>query len=175
VMEVETAARAKALSTAAARIVSLLDIGERVAFITLGDPSVYSTFSSLAEIVRRERPAVPIEAVPGIMAFQDLAARTGTVLVDGTEHLVLVPAHAAADGPALADAAARPDAALVIYKGGSQLDELAASLAAHDRVEGALLGELLGLPGARVSALAEVAGQPVSYLATLIVPPVRSR
>ena len=154
---------------------SLLDIGERVAFITLGDPSVYSTFSSLAEIVRRERPAVPIEAVPGIMAFQDLAARTGTVLVDGTEHLVLVPAHAAADGPALADAAARPDAALVIYKGGSQLDELAASLAAHDRVEGALLGELLGLPGARVSELAEVAGQPVSYLATLIVPPVRSR
>ena len=29
------------------------------------------------------RPDVPIEVVPGIMAFQDLAARTATVLVDG--------------------------------------------------------------------------------------------
>jgi precorrin-2/cobalt-factor-2 C20-methyltransferase len=38
-----------------------------------------------------------------------------------------------------------------------------------------VMGELLGLPGGRVAPLAEVAGQPVSYLATLIVPPVRPR
>jgi precorrin-2/cobalt-factor-2 C20-methyltransferase len=174
VMEVATDARRAALGAAADRIVGHLDAGERVAFVTLGDPSIYSTFGSVADAVRARRPAVPIEVVPGIMAFQDLAARTATALVDGTEHLVLVPAHSSAGGTALADAAADPTAAVVVYKGGAQVERVAATLADHDRLDGALLGELLGLPGGRVAPLAEVADRPASYLATLIVPPVRT-
>jgi precorrin-2/cobalt-factor-2 C20-methyltransferase len=174
VMEVETAARAAALDAAAATLVGHLDAGERVAFVTLGDPNVYSTFSSLAAAVRDRRPAVPVEVVPGIMAFQDLAARSGTTVVDGREHLVLIPAHAAArHGSALAAAAADPEAAVVVYKGGARIAEVAATLADHGRLDGAVLGELLGLPGGRVAPLAEVADRPASYLATLIVPPVR--
>lgn len=173
VMEVGTDARAAALDAAADRIVGHLDAGERVAFVTLGDPSIYSTFGSLADAVRARRPDVPIEVVPGIMAFQDLAARTATVLVDGTEHLVLVPAHASAGADALAAAAADPHAALVVYKGGAQIGKVAATLAEHDRLDGAVLGELLGLPGGRVAPVAEVADTPASYLATLIAPPVR--
>jgi precorrin-2/cobalt-factor-2 C20-methyltransferase len=174
VMEVATDARQTALAAAADRIVDHLDAGERVAFVTIGDPSIYSTFGSLAGAVRERRPAMPIEVVPGIMAFQDLAARTVTALVDGTEHLVLVPAHASADRTTLAAAAADPDAAVVVYKGGAQIEQVAATLADHDRLDGALLGELLGLPGGRVAPLAEVADRPASYLATLIVPPVRT-
>jgi precorrin-2/cobalt-factor-2 C20-methyltransferase len=173
VMEVGTDARAAALDAAADRIVGHLAAGERVAFVTLGDPSIYSTFGSLADAVRARRPDVPIEVVPGIMAFQDLAARTATVLVDGTEHLVLVPAHASAGGDALAAAAADPHAALVVYKGGAQIGKVAATLAEHDRLDGAVLGELLGLPGGRVAPVSEVADRPASYLATLIAPPVR--
>ena len=173
VMEVATAARTAALDAATDRVVGHLDAGERVAFITLGDPSIYSTFGSLADAVRSRRPDVPIEVVPGIMAFQDLAARTATVLVDGTEHLVLVPAHASAGGDALAAAAADPHAAVVVYKGGAQIAQVAAVLAEHDRLGGAVLGELLGLPGGRVAPVAEVADRPASYLATLISPPVR--
>ena len=56
-----------------------LDAGERVALITLGDPNVYSTFSSVAERVAALRPRTPVRTEPGIMAFQELAARTGTV------------------------------------------------------------------------------------------------
>ena len=173
VMEVGSEAREAALTAAAATLVDHLDAGERVAFVTLGDPSVYSTFSSLADAVRGRRPAVPVEVVPGIMAFQDLAARTGTTVVDGTEHLVLVPAHAAAGDATLAAAAADPSAAVVVYKGGAQIGAVAATLAGHDRLEGAVMGELLGLPGGRVAALADVADRPASYLATLLVPPVR--
>ena len=175
VMEVGGEARTKALAAAADRVVAALDAGERVAFVTLGDPNVYSTFSSLAEEVRARRPAVPIETVPGIMAFQDLAARAGTVLVDGDERLVLVPARAASNPGALADAVADPSAAVVVYKGGGRLPELARRLADAGRLEGAVLGELLGLPGGRVAAVADVAGQPATYLATVVVPPVRQR
>lgn len=175
VMEVDTDARAAAISSAAELAVTYLDAGERVAFITLGDPNIYSTFSSVADQVRQRRPAVPVEVVPGIMAFQDLAARHGVALVDGAEHLVLVPAHAAGDHGAMVAAAADPDAAVVIYKGGTRMTEVAKVLAQHDRLDGAVLGELLGLPGGRVAPVAETVDQPTSYLATVIVPPVRDR
>ena len=106
VMETDGAARAAALGAAADRVVELLDVGQRVAFVTLGDPNVYSTFASVAALVRERRPSVPIESIPGIMAFQDLAARSGTVLVDGDERLVLVPAHRGDGAAAVAAAAA---------------------------------------------------------------------
>jgi precorrin-2/cobalt-factor-2 C20-methyltransferase len=173
VMETDGAARAAALAAVADRVVALLDAGERVAFVTLGDPNVYSTFASVAEEVRRRRPAAPIESIPGIMAFQDLAARSGTVLVDGDERLVLVPAHRGDGAAAVAAAAADKQAAVVVYKGGSRLPELAATLAKAGRLEGAVLGELLGLPGGRVAPVADVADRPATYLATLVVPPVR--
>jgi len=173
VMEVGGGARSSALTAAAERVVVALDAGERVAFVTLGDPNVYSTFSCLAEEVRARRPEVPIETVPGIMAFQDLAARSGTVLVDGDERLVLVPARAGSDRGVLAAAAADPTAAIVIYKGGGRLPEVAGLLAEADRLDGAVLGELLGLPGARMAAVADVADRPATYLATVLVPPVR--
>ncbi len=174
VMETDGAARSAALTAVAERVVALLDVGEVVAFVTLGDPNVYSTFSSVAEEVRARRPGVPVETVPGIMAFQDLAARAGTVLVDGRERLLLVPAHGSGGPDAVAAAAAAdPGTALVVYKGGSRLPELAAGLARAGRLEGAVLGELLGLPGGRVAAVADVADRPATYLATLVVPPVR--
>jgi precorrin-2/cobalt-factor-2 C20-methyltransferase len=173
VMELDGGARSSALARAAERVVIALDAGERVAFVTLGDPNVYSTFSSLAEEVRARRPGVPVETVPGIMAFQDLAARAGTVLVDGDERLVLVPARAGSDPAVLAAAAANPSAAVVVYKGGGRLPELARLLAEAGRLDGAVLGELLGLPGGRMAPVREVADRPASYLATVVVPPVR--
>lgn len=173
VMEVGGAARSTALAAAADRAVAALDAGERVAFVTLGDPNVYSTFSSLAAEVRARRPAVPIETVPGIMAFQDLAARAGTVLVEGDERLMLLPAQAGSDPADLRAAAADPSVALVVYKGGGRLPEVARLLDEAGRLDGAVFGELLGLPGGRLAAVADVAGRPATYLATVVVPPVR--
>ena len=174
VMEVDTEARNAALVAVVARVVAHLDQGRRVAFVTLGDPNVYSTFSSVAEGVAALRPAVAVSTVPGIMAFQELAARSGTVVVDGDERLVLIPAHrevGAITAAALADA----QTAVVVYKGGRRVAELAASAEAEGRLEGAVLGELLGLPGERLCPLADVItdGRPVTYLSTVIVPPRR--
>src|SRR5579863_5389587 len=50
-------ARKATAARAATQIISWLDAGERVAFITLGDPNVYSTFSAIADEVRGARPA----------------------------------------------------------------------------------------------------------------------
>jgi precorrin-2/cobalt-factor-2 C20-methyltransferase len=174
VMEVGSDARAAALDAAAAQVIAHLDSGERVAFITLGDPNVYSTFSSLADAVRAQCPGIPVDAVPGIMAFQDLASRSGTTLVDGEEHLILVPGHHPAAAEVLARAVGEKSAAVVVYKGGARLGDLASSLDDAGRLDGAVMGELLGLPGGRAAPLAEVAERPASYLTTVVVPPVRA-
>jgi precorrin-2/cobalt-factor-2 C20-methyltransferase len=161
--------RASALEAAAARVVECLDAGERVAFITLGDPNIYSTFSSLADAVRARRPDVPVETVPGIMAFQELAARAGGGLLCGTERLSLVTALDGAE--ALDGVLDDPDQAIVVYKGGRHLPAVAKRLADAGRLDGAVAGELLGLPGERVAAAADLATGPAAYLMTVIVPP----
>ena len=165
-------ARRAAHAAAAERVVACLDAGQRVCFVTLGDPNVYSTFHHLAGAVRALRPGTVVETVPGIMAFQDLAARSGTVVLDGSERLHLVSAVEGAD--VLDVPLADPDAAVVVYKGGRHLPELAERLRAADRLDGAVLGELLGLPGQRVAALADAAEVPGSYLASILVPPRRA-
>jgi precorrin-2/cobalt-factor-2 C20-methyltransferase len=166
-------ARAHCYEGAARRICACLDAGEQVAFATLGDPTIYSTFSSVAEAVLARRPATPVATVPGIMAFQDLAARTGTVVLDGAERLVLVSA-VQGPGPVMA-ALADPDVAVVVYKGGRHLPAIAACLEAAGRLDGAVVGELLGLPGERVVPVKDLAGGSAAYLATVIVPPATSR
>jgi precorrin-2/cobalt-factor-2 C20-methyltransferase len=163
------AARAASHRSAANRLLPWLESSEEVAFVTLGDPNIYSTFSSLVAALRELGCRVPVDTVPGITAFQALAAASGTVLLDGTEALSLVTAL---DGTApLAEALAQDDRAVVIYKGGRHVPEMASLVAAHDRMEGAVVGELLGLPGERICPLAEAADSSSSYLATLIVPP----
>ncbi|MGH9005240.1 MAG: precorrin-2 C(20)-methyltransferase, partial [Acidimicrobiia bacterium] len=153
---------------AAQQVAVALDEFDDVAFVTLGDPNVYSTFGYLARTVTALRPGVEVATVPGIMAFQDLAARAGTVVLEGAERLVLI---SAAGGPDVLDAAlADPEAAIVVYKGGRHLPAMARRLVEAGRGEGAVVGELLGLPGERVEALTtETTG--AGYLATVIVPP----
>lgn len=146
-----------------------LDAGEQVAFATLGDPNMYSTFSSLAATARRLRPGLATSTVPGIMAFQALAAISGRSLVDGTERLALVTAL---DGTsALADALEDPDQAVAVYKGGRHLGAIVELVGRAGRLQGAVMGELLGLPGERTGPLAEAGTGPAAYLATVIVPP----
>jgi precorrin-2/cobalt-factor-2 C20-methyltransferase len=169
VMAPDPPARAGAIEDAARRLSACLDGGEQVAFITLGDPNVYSTFSSVAAAVQAHRPGTVVETVPGIMAFQDLAARTGTVLVDERQTLTLVTGLDGGDG--LEEVLADDASAVVVYKGGRRLPEIAARVAAAGRLGDAVMGELLGLPGERVGGLAPAADRPVSYLATVIVPP----
>lgn len=168
----DAATRAGAHDAAAARVVECLAAGQRVAFVTLGDPNIYSTFHHLASAVQRLRPGTAVETVAGIMAFQDLAARAGVVVVDGAERLAVV---SAADGPEPVHAAlADTDAALVVYKGGRHLPAIAERLVRAGRLDGAVFGELLGLPGQRVGAVADAAARPAAYLATVIVPPARA-
>ncbi len=166
-------ARHRSVEAAAERIASFLDRGELVAFATLGDPYVYSSFPDLTEAVRKLRPDAAVEGEPGILGFQQLAATTATTLAAGDEQITVVTLGD--DAAQLEPLLDRDDSTVVIYKGGRRLPEVAASLADRRRLEGAIAGELLGQPGERCLPLADLVTGPASYLTTAIVPARRKR
>ncbi|MDG4810309.1 precorrin-2 C(20)-methyltransferase [Micromonospora sp. WMMD1120] len=162
-----TARRTAAWDDAARVVVESVDAGARsLAFATIGDPNVYSTFGYLAQSVRALRPAVRVATVPGVTAMQELAARSGTPLCEGREPLTLLPATA---GPALfADALAGPGT-VVVYKGWRRHPELLAELRRQGRISDAVLGRALGLPGEHIGPVDDT-GADLPYLSTLLVP-----
>ncbi len=153
---------------AARAITTWLEAGEDVAFVTLGDPHIYSTFTSIAAAVIRMLPVVEIETVEGIMAFQSLAARTSTTVCDAEESLTLVTAIR--DTSALERHLTDGTTAIVVYKGGSRLPEIASLLRDTGRSKGAVAGELIGLAGERVTSLDNDEELPSSYLSTVLIP-----
>ncbi len=70
-----------------------LQVGKDVAFVTEGDPLLYSTFIHMMRLMQEKHPEVPIEVVPGISSINGAAARLGIPLADGDEHVAIVPAR----------------------------------------------------------------------------------
>ena len=162
-------ARNTAWDVAGAEVAEALLHGD-VAFATIGDPNIYSTFTYLAATVRDLLPDVEIATVPGITAMQDLAARSGTVLVEGTETLALLPFTA---GEAVLEQALATFDTVVAYKGGRRFEAVLDVVRRAGRIDDAVYGARLGLEGQQVQGAAEHAG-PAHYLSTLLVPAKRA-
>jgi precorrin-2/cobalt-factor-2 C20-methyltransferase len=167
--DLEGQARNDAWDRAGAEVAEALTHGT-AAFATIGDPNIYSTFTYLAATVRDLLPEVEITTVPGITAMQDLAARSGTVLVEGTETLALLPFTAGA--PVLEQALATFDT-VVAYKGGRRFEAVLEVVRRAGRLDDAVYGARLGLEGEQVHGAAEHTG-PAHYLSTLLVPAKRA-
>ncbi|MBL1106341.1 precorrin-2 C(20)-methyltransferase [Streptomyces sp. 5-8] len=162
--------REAAWDAAGEQVAGLLRSHASVAFATIGDPNVYSTFTYLAQTIAELVPGVTVATVPGITAMQDLAARSGAVLTEGTEPLTLVPVTA---GSAVLKEALAGPGTVVAYKFGRQAAEVAEALAETGRLGDAVWGSALGLPEESVRPAAELDGTPLPYLSTLIAPPRR--
>jgi precorrin-2/cobalt-factor-2 C20-methyltransferase len=169
-----TERRERAWDAAAAQVADWFTAhpGGTAAFATIGDPCVYSTFTYLAASVREVVGELEVRLVPGITAMQELAARSGTPLVEGRESLSLFPMTA---GPERFREACQRGDAVVAYKFGRMLPETLAVLRETGRLDGAVYGAGLGLPGEDIRPAGDLdPAERGPYLSTLIVPPVRS-
>lgn len=78
----------KIWNSAAEMIAQYLDSGRDVAFITLGDTSVFSTYSY---VQKRLINRYEIETIPGITSFTACAAARNKALVEQNQILTVVP------------------------------------------------------------------------------------
>ncbi|MGC7872574.1 precorrin-2 C(20)-methyltransferase [Desulfosporosinus sp. SYSU MS00001] len=82
---------AKAWRDGAEMLLHELKIGKSIAFITLGDSSLYSTYSYLLNLLQEQLPSELITTVPGITAMAAAAAKINLPLATGDEPLVVLP------------------------------------------------------------------------------------
>ena len=127
----------------AGRICALLEAGRTVAFITLGDPTVYSTYLYIhRRVLARGYEAV---LVPGVPSFCAVAARLGVSLCEGSERLLIVPASHRDVEDCL-----RVDANLVFMKAGRELGALRERLGEAGLLDRASLVANCGMEGETV-------------------------
>jgi precorrin-2/cobalt-factor-2 C20-methyltransferase len=78
--------------TAAAEVAERVRGGSDVAFITIGDPFIYSTFLYLYRILREKYAEIPVEIVPGISSINAAAIAAGIPLGLASERIAIIPA-----------------------------------------------------------------------------------
>lgn len=70
-----------------------LERGLDVAFVTEGDPSLYSTFIYLQREAPARWPGVRVEVVPGVSSITAVPAVSGVPLADGQERIAIIPGN----------------------------------------------------------------------------------
>lgn len=114
---------AEARNAAAELILPYLADGKDVAFVCIGDISVYSTFSHIAKIVKER--GFGIEIIPGVTSFCAAAAAVGEPLVIGTEPLIVIPSGI---DPDEFEKLSSLDGTKILMKSGRSLPEIAKKL-----------------------------------------------
>lgn len=153
---------------AAERIAQSLKEGKQGAFITLGDPFLYSTYIYLLRTIRHNFPDIEVETIPGISAFNAAAAKAGVPLAQGNERMAILPVNE--DLMGLREAFETFDT-VVLMKIGSKLGRVMALLSELDLLKHSVLIHRLGSPREKIihdlSSLEKIEEE--GYLSILIV------
>jgi precorrin-2/cobalt-factor-2 C20-methyltransferase len=76
----------------AQQIAGAVRAGKKVVYLTVGDPSLYSTWIYIHKELRKNHTDIEIDIVPGIASMFAFAAEAKISLVEGDETLAVVPA-----------------------------------------------------------------------------------
>ena len=152
-------AKLRAAHEAGARqLMALADRGENVVFLTLGDPTVYCTFSYLQHILEAE--GYPVELVSGIPSFCAAAAQLSLPLGEWDEPIHILPAaHTTGDK-------LDQEGSYVLMKSASHMREVKDMLAASGRKVQAVID--CGLPTEQLCRSLEDIPDDASYFSLII-------
>ena len=143
------------------RICEYLDQGKKVVFITLGDPTIYSTYYYVHKIVAdRGYEAV---LVPGVPSFCAVAARLGTSLCERSDRLLIVPA-----GSSVEDAL-KVNANKVFMKAGSSILELQQQLKQAGMLDHAFAVENCSMENEKIFHKFSDMKEPTGYFSIVVV------
>ncbi len=153
--------------TAAQKVMDRLTAGKTVVFITLGDPTFYSTYGYLVRTLKGLGSGVPVETVPGITAASAAAAVLDESLVEGGERLAVLPAP---DRPEELDEIVDRFDSIVLLKVNRTYNRLVTWLADRDLDGQAVFLSRVGQQGQVVEwGPAPKEGHKIDYLSLVIV------
>ncbi len=133
--------------TTAEEICDQLKGGESIAFVTLGDPQLYSTSYYLLQALKDLWSDVPVEIIPGISSVSHAAALTHFALGTTTRPLTIIPSVKVVDDVRKAFSSG---GTLVLMKIGKFLPDLIELLEQEDLIDHAVFIARAGLPGQRI-------------------------
>lgn len=152
---------------ASKKILEFLHQGKNVVCVTLGDASLYSTYSYLLKYVKKADPEIQVETVPGITSFAAAAARTNLPLAEGDEKLAILPA--VEDVDSLKDILDEFQN-VVLLKIPSRLDEILDILEAKGSIQNAVMISRCGQPQEKIEwDLRTLKEQKLDYLSLILV------
>jgi len=151
-----------AYADAAQRIAALLEEGKTVAFLTLGDPTVYSTYFYIHRLV--EGQGYEARLIPGVPSFCAAAARLDMALCEGKERLLIVPA-----GYEDLEESLDVKANKVLMKAGRSIVDLQELLRRRGELERASLVANCGMEGEQVYPHFSEMAEPTGYFSLVVV------
>ena len=143
---------------AADQIEAQLDQGKHVAFITLGDPTVYATYMYVHKMVADD--GYPTEIVSGIPSFCAVAAKLNISLAEGSQMLHIVPSSHGIES------ALTMPGVKVLMKAGSKMGKVRSQLIQADM--DVSMVENCGMPTERVFHSAEEIPEDAGYFSLII-------
>src|SRR6266508_2931301 len=154
--------------TANAKVIaSSLFQAHYAAFLTEGDPMLYSTFVHTLAALRSEHPEIKVEIVPGVSAVTAAAAASQTPLAVGDDGLAILPASAPREQ--LRTALQSYDT-VVLLKLSAGLDRALDLLEEAGRIDQAVWVRRCGQPEQEILAdVHQLRGKAVDYFSLLIV------
>ncbi len=157
----------------AAGIVALLEAGEDVCFLTLGDTLLYSTHIYLVRAVQALAPWATVVTIPGVNAYSAAAALTGFPLGEGKRPLLVIPVS---DDLDVVREAIDGERTVVLMKVGRRLPEIVALLESRGLARRSVFVARAGLAGERVESdltKLKTAGAEHGYLSVILIPAER--
>ncbi len=73
-------------------IAEAIRAGKNVVYLTVGDPSLYSTWIYLQRELKSKYPEIKITVIPGIVSMFAFASKVGISIAEGDETVAVIPA-----------------------------------------------------------------------------------
>jgi precorrin-2/cobalt-factor-2 C20-methyltransferase len=147
---------------AAYQLAEMLVDGKNIAFLTLGDPSIYSTYTYLHQWMIQA--GFEAQIIPGVPSFCAVAARLNDSLCKGAEPLHIIPASYEDNEDYLEWKGTK-----VLMKSGRALARVINALRERGLMESAAMVERCGMKGEKVYYDLSEVNTETSYFSTIVV------
>lgn len=152
---------------AAKKVAEVITKEGRAAFVTIGDPFVYSTYIYLLNAIETKYPNIKTETIPGITSFCAASCASGLPLLRQSEKLAVLPVGR---DMTIIEKALKEFDTVVLMKVGAKLKKVTKLLKKLKLINNSVLVSRVGHPNEQIIRdIASIKNEKLGYLSIIIV------